>query len=96
MNPAQVARAVGVSDHRPHLRVLPDRVPDLTVEEGPVGDHDDRVKDRRVVPGQPGQLAGQPDDGVALAAARRVLDQVAPARAVLAGVGSGNTTSSWW
>ena len=85
--PAQVARAVGVPDRRPHLRVLPDRVPDLTVEDDPVGDHDDRVEDRRVVPGQPDQLVGQPGDGVALAAARRVLDQVAPARAVDAGVG---------
>ena len=85
--PAQVARAVGVPDGRPHLRVLPDRVPDLTVEDHPVGDHDDRVEDRRVVPGQPDQLVGQPGDGVALAAAGRVLDQVAPARAVGAGVG---------
>ena len=85
--PAQIARALGGSDRRPHLRVLPDRVPDLTVEDDPVGDHDDRVEDRRVVPGQPDQLVGQPGDGVALAAARRVLDQVAPARAVLAAIG---------
>ena len=101
-------------DRRPHLRVLSDRVPYLTVEDHPVGDHDDRVEDRRVVPGrlarllrnagdhevrriggvgrsrrsdQPDQLVGQPGNGVALAAAGRVLDQVAPARAVLASVG---------
>ena len=85
--PAQIARALGGRDRRPHLGVLPDRVPDLTVEDDPVGDHDDRVEDRRVVPAQPDQLVSQPGDGVALAAAGRVLDQVAPARAVGAGVG---------
>ena len=36
---------------------------------------------------EPDQLVGEPGDGVGLAAAGRVLDQVAPARAVLGGVG---------
>ena len=37
------------------------------VQDDPVGDHDDRVEDRRVVPAQPDQLVGQPGDRVALA-----------------------------
>ena len=58
-SPAQVVRALGVPDRRPHLRVLPGRDPDLTVEDDPVGDHNDRIEDRRVVPGQPDQLVGR-------------------------------------
>ena len=70
-------------DRRRHLRILPDRVADLAVEEDAVGDDDDRVEDRGALPGQPDQLVGEPGDGVALAAAGRVLDQVAPARAAV-------------
>ena len=36
-------------DRRSHLRVLPDRVPDLTVEDDPVGDPESKT---RVVSGQ--------------------------------------------
>ena len=43
---AQVARVLGVADRRAHLRELLDRVPDLLVEDAPVGDDDDRVEDR--------------------------------------------------
>ena len=67
--------------------VLPDRVADLPIENAPVGHHDDRVEDRGAGLLQADQLVGQPGDGVALAAARRVLDQVAPARAERCGVG---------
>ena len=84
---AQVARVLRVSHRRADLCVLPDRVADLPVEDAPVGDHDDRVEDRGVVLRQRDQLVGQPGDGVALAAARRVLDQVAPASPVRPGVG---------
>jgi hypothetical protein len=43
------------------------------------------------------QLVRQPGDGVRLAAARRVLDQVALAGAVRAASASSlRTTSSWW
>ena len=68
------------------LGVLPDRVADLAVEDETVGDDDDRVEDRGV-PREADQLVGQPGDGVALAAARGVLDQVAAARPVRGGVG---------
>ncbi len=85
--PPQVARPVGVPDRRRHLGILPDRVADLPVEDAPVGHHDDRVEHRRIVPGQPDELMRQPGDGVALAAARRVLDQVRPAYPVGFGVG---------
>ena len=85
--PPQIARAVGVPDRRRHLGILPDGVADLPVEDAPVGHHDDRVEHRRVVAGQSDELVRQPSDGVALAAAGRVLDQVAPARPVGFGVG---------
>jgi hypothetical protein len=49
------------------------------------------------IPLQPDQLVGQPGDGVGLAAAGRVLDQVALARPVPpASASSRRTTSSWW
>ena len=84
---AQVARVLGVPDRRADLRELLDRVADLLVEDAPVGDDDDRVEDRRIVLLQADQLVREPGDGVRLAAAGRVLDQVAPARAVLLRVG---------
>ena len=71
----------------PDLGELPDGVVNLLVQNAAVGDHDDRIEDRGVVLCQPDQLAGQPGDGVALAAARRVLDQVASARPARPSVG---------
>ena len=84
---AQIARAFGVADRRADLRELLDGVADLAVENAAVGDDDDRVEDRHVVFRETDQLVGEPGDGVGLAAARRMLDQVAPARAVAARVG---------
>ena len=72
--PAQVARTLSVAHCRPDLGVLPDGVADLLVEQSAVGDDDDRIEDRGVVLCLPDQLVGQPGDGVALAAAGRVLD----------------------
>ena len=83
---AQVARTIGVAHRRPDLGILLDRVVDLPVEDAPVGDHDDGVEDGSAVLLEPDQLVRQPGYGVALAAAGRVLDQVAPARAMLTGV----------
>ena len=60
---------------------------DLLVEDAPVGDDDDRVEDLLVVALQADELVREPGDGVRLAAARRVLDQVALARAVRAHIG---------
>ena len=51
---------------------------DLTIQDDPVGYHDDRVEDRTVISDQPDQLMGQPGDGVAFAAPGGVLDQIAP------------------
>ena len=85
--PAQVSGALRVPHRRADLGVLLDGVADLPVEDAPVGDHDDRVECRSVVLRESDQLVGQPGDGVALPAARRVLDQVAPARPVRRGVG---------
>ena len=94
---AKVAGTPRVPHGRADLGVLPDRVADLPVEEEPVGDHDDGIEDRGAVlrvpepepepEPEPDQLMREPGDGVALAAARGVLDEVAPARAVRGGVG---------
>ena len=84
---AKVAGTLRVAHGRADLSVLLDRVADLPVEEEPVGDHDDGIEDRGAVLREPDQLMREPSDGVALAAARGVLDQVAPASAVRGGVG---------
>ena len=66
---------------------LVDRVLQLLVEHDPVGDDDDLVEDLFVVAAvQAGDSVGEPGCRVGLAGARRVLDEVALARAVLAGV----------
>ena len=60
----------------------------LAVQDAAVGDDDDGIEDRAVLGVvQRGQLVREPGDGEALAAPGGVLDQVAPARAVAAGVG---------
>jgi len=69
------------------LGELLDGVADLLVEHAPVGDHNDRVEQCLALVLQPHKLVRQPGDGVALAAARRVLDQVTPADAALGGIG---------
>ena len=95
---AKVAGTLRVPHGRADLGVPLDRVADLPVEEEPVGDHDDGIEDRGAVlrkpepvlrepKPKPDQLVREPGDGVALAAARGVLDEVAPARAVRGGVG---------
>ena len=69
---------------------LVDRVLELLVEHAAVGDHDDTVEDLAVVVGvQAGEAVGKPGDGVALAAAGRVLDQVVVPDALGARVGLG-------
>ena len=86
--PPQVAGTVGVPHHRrADLSVLPDGVAYLPVEENPVGHHDDGVEDRGAVLRERDQLVGNPRYRVALATARGVLDEVAPARPVRRGVG---------
>ena len=57
------------------------------VEDPPVGDDDDRVEDVLAVALEPDQLVREPGDRVRLAAAGRVLDQVALAGSVLGRVG---------
>ena len=85
--PAQIARALCVPDRRADLGVLLDRVPNLPVEDAPVRDHDDGVEDRDVVLRESDKLVCEPRDGVALAAACGVLDEVAVPGAAGAGVG---------
>src|SRR5262245_22194414 len=57
---AEIAGVLGVADGRPYLGELFYRVSDLLVQDATVGDHDDRVKDGRVVLAQPDELVGQP------------------------------------
>ena len=73
---AQIARTVRVADRGAHLRGLPDGVADLAIQDSPVGDDDDGIEHGRPVSFEFDQLVPEPCDGVALAAARRVLDQV--------------------
>ena len=73
---------VDVLHHAERLLELAHRGLELAVEHAPVGDDDDRVEDApvaRVVERR--ELVGEPGDGEALAAAGRVLDQVALPRA---------------
>ena len=65
-----------MTHHRTDLRILLDRVLDLTVQHPSVRDDDYRVEEDRAVFFKPDQLMGQPGDGVRLAAAGRVLDQI--------------------
>ena len=78
---------IDVLHHAEGLLELPDGGLELAVEHAPVGHHDDRVEDAPVVGSvQHREPVGEPGDGEALAAAGRVLDQVALARAVVARV----------
>ena len=65
-----------MADGGSDLGELLDRVADLTVEDAPVGDHDDGVEYPRVVPIEPDQLVREPGDGVGLPAAGRMLDEI--------------------
>ena len=95
---AEMARVVGMSHDGPNLRELLDGVLDLLVQHPPVRHHDHRIDERLTVPLQPDQLVGQPGDGVGLAAAGRVLNQilVADSPRLDASSNSFRTTSSWW
>ena len=73
---AQFGGVFGVADDGADLGELLDGVPYLPVQYLPVGDDDDRIEERSAVLLQPDQLVGQPRDGVRLAAARRVLNQI--------------------
>src|SRR5712691_1437576 len=84
---AEVARLVSVADSRADLGELFDGVADLLVENAPVGDDNNRVENRGIVRTQCNKLMGEPSDRVRLAAAGRMLDQIALAYAVLDGVG---------
>ena len=86
--PAQIARVLGVADRRADLRELLDGVADLLVEDAPVGDDDDRVEDLRLSPlSRPMSWCASQAMEFDLPAAGRVLDQVAPARALVPGIG---------
>ena len=90
---------VDVLHHAERLLELAHGGLELAVEHAPVGDDHDGVEDppvRGVV--ERGELVGQPGDGEALAAAGRVLDQVALARARSRGraATSLRTASSCW
>ena len=85
------------ADRRADLGELLDGVRDLLVEDQAVGHHDDGVEHPLAVVLQADQLVGQPGDGVGLAAARRVLDEVAvPGPTSAPSARSLRTTSSWW
>src|SRR5437016_5659200 len=73
---------LGVPNRRTHLRKLFDRVADLLIEYLAVRDDDDGVEHLGTVSLQADELVRQPGNRVRLAAARRVLDEVAPSSAI--------------
>ena len=73
----KVTGMLGMPHSRGHLRELLDGVANLPVEHPAVRDHDHRIEDRQAVLLQTDELVCQPGDGVALAAAGRMLDQIA-------------------
>ncbi len=75
------------ADNIAHLGEALDRLADLLVEDAPVGDDDDRVKNFLAVLARADELVRQPRDAIGLAAARRVLDEVTLARALLPHIG---------
>jgi len=77
-----------------NLGKLLDRVANLLIQHAPVGHDDDGVEDARSSGGlysffsfQVSELVSQPGDGVAFAAARRVLDEIAMTDALFPGGG---------
>jgi len=85
----ELAGAFGdVFDEAAFLFEVLDRLLELAVEDLAVGDDDDGVEHRLVVVVvERGQAVGEPSDGIGLAAAGGVLDEVALSGAVLAGMG---------
>ena len=77
-----VALSRNGTDGRTDLGKLADRAPYLLIQDGAVGDDDDGIEDRLFVALAVDELADQPGDGVRLAAARRVLNQIPPTSAV--------------
>ena len=72
------------SDDIARLRKLSDGIADLLVQHHAVGNHDDGIHQQiAVCVLQPGQLMCQPCNGIGLAAACAVLDEIALANAVL-------------
>lgn len=72
---------------RPDLGKLFDRVANLLVENAAVGDDNDGIENLPAILLQPNELMGEPGNRFRLTAARRVLNQMAPARAASGGVG---------
>ncbi len=89
---------IDLLDHSLLVLELVDRILKLLVQNHPVSDHDDRVEDLLVLLViETGQPMSQPGDGVGLAAAGRVLDEVVgPGPCLRALATSFRTQSSWW
>ena len=74
--PTQVTRSIRVTNNRSHLRKLPYRRVDLTVQHPTIRNHNHRIQNRITVPFQTDQLVCQPSDRVRLPATRRMLNQI--------------------
>src|SRR5207244_4217307 len=83
----QVSRSIRVTDRSADLSKLLDRVLYLLVEDPAVRDDDDRVKGVLAVLSKTYELVRQPGNRIRLAAASRVLNEVSPSSAMLAGIG---------
>ncbi|MEX1116119.1 MAG: hypothetical protein WEB53_12775 [Akkermansiaceae bacterium] len=80
---AQVPGLLGMADGGAHLHELLDRFLELVVEDVAVGHDDHRIENFLLLLVHPHQLMGEPRDGVRLAAAGRLLDEVAFTNAVI-------------
>lgn len=68
-----------MAEDRRHMVITFNGTGDLSVQRAPVGDDDDGIELRRqrvILAAQFHQLVRQPGNGVALATARRMLDQI--------------------
>lgn len=60
--PTKVARVLGVTHRRSHLRELFDGVANLLIEDASVRHDDDRVEQRRILMNEAYELVGQPSN----------------------------------
>ena len=78
----QVTGSLGMAYDGPDLSELPDGIPNLPVQNTPVGYDDDRMENRSVILMEFRELVRQPCYGVRFAASGGMLNEIAPPRSV--------------
>ncbi len=85
--PTQVSRTIRVDNRRADLQERLDGLGQLIVKDHAVGDDDDGVERHGSLVGGLDKLVDEPGDRVRLAAARGMLNEIPPTRAVLGDIG---------